>query len=196
MQKKQDIIDHAFELFYDQGFNTGVDAIMADTGISKRTLYKYFPSKEVLIAELVEHYRVNVIPLLRAEVERLSPDPKGRLIALFDVRQAKFAEGCFRGCFAVSAKLEYACRNPQIEAASEAMMADMTGLMREFCVLTGHSDPDTLTAQAMVLFNGAVVAAQASRSAAPFDTAKGILRALLSFPRPRGERVAEQSEAG
>ncbi|UDF02818.1 TetR/AcrR family transcriptional regulator [Asticcacaulis sp. AND118] len=179
-QKKQDIIDHAFELFYDHGFSLGVDAVMADTGISKRTLYKYFPSKEALIAELVDHYREQSLPQLRAAVEALSPDPKGRLMALFDVRQALFAQGCFRGCLAVSARLEYGGRQPEIEAAAVAMFADMRALVGDLSALTGHPHPDVLAEQAMVLFNGAVVAAQATRSAAPFDAAKSVLKVLLN----------------
>lgn len=180
MQKKQDIIDHAFELFYDRGFSTGVDAVMADTGISKRTLYKYFPSKEALIAQLVAHYRENVFPQLRAAIEALSPDPKGRLLALFDYRQSLFAQGCFRGCFAVAAKLEYTERNAEIEAAAVTMFEDMQGLMFELCELSGHPDSKALSAQAMVLFNGAMVAAQTTRSPAPYDDAKAVLRVLLA----------------
>jgi len=179
-QKKQDIIDHAFELFYDHGFSLGVDAVMDGTGISKRTLYKYFPSKEALIAELVEHYREQSLPQLRAGVEALSPDPKGRLMALFDLRQSLFAEGCFRGCLAISARQEYGGRQPEIEAAALAMFADMQALMRDLSRLTGHPDPDRLADQAIVLFNGAVVAGQATRSPAPFDAAKSVLRTLLN----------------
>ena len=55
--KRQEIIDAAYRCFYDGGFHaTGVDTVMADTGISKRTLYKYFPSKEHLIEAVLEHY--------------------------------------------------------------------------------------------------------------------------------------------
>jgi AcrR family transcriptional regulator len=38
-------------LFYGQGIRAiGVDTIAAETGISKRTLYNYFTSKDALIA--------------------------------------------------------------------------------------------------------------------------------------------------
>jgi len=44
------ILDTAGRLFYGQGIRAvGVDTIAAEIGISKRTLYNYFPSKDELI---------------------------------------------------------------------------------------------------------------------------------------------------
>ncbi len=51
------MISAAYSLFYKNGFHaTGVDAIMEKAGISKRTLYKYFASKEALIVASIEYY--------------------------------------------------------------------------------------------------------------------------------------------
>src|SRR5918996_471952 len=44
------ILETADRLFYGQGIRAvGVDTIAAEVGISKRTLYNYFPSKDELI---------------------------------------------------------------------------------------------------------------------------------------------------
>jgi AcrR family transcriptional regulator len=49
--KRLEIVKWVFDRFYEGGFYvTGIDTAMAGSGISKRTLYKYFPSKEQLIA--------------------------------------------------------------------------------------------------------------------------------------------------
>ena len=54
--KKQDIIRLAYDVFYKHGFHaTGVDKLLNDSGISKRTMYKYFRSKEELIAATIAH---------------------------------------------------------------------------------------------------------------------------------------------
>ena len=43
------ILETAGRLFYGQGIRAvGVDTIAAEIGISKRTLYNYFPSKDEL----------------------------------------------------------------------------------------------------------------------------------------------------
>jgi AcrR family transcriptional regulator len=50
------ILDCSYELFYRQGFNrVGVDEIAAGAGVTKRTLYDHFPSKDDLLAAALEH---------------------------------------------------------------------------------------------------------------------------------------------
>ncbi len=173
--KKRDIIEHAFNAFYDRGFSLGVDAVMADTGISKRTLYKYFPSKEDLVTELLRYYRDAALRGLRAGVEALSPDPHGRLNALFEVRKAMFDEETSRGCFAVSALIEFRAGQPDIEVAAHQMIADLKQFIGELCEIGGFVNPQRLADEALLLFQGAIVAAQVQQSPAPFDLARSIL---------------------
>src|SRR6266481_9586237 len=52
---KERILETADRLFYLQGIRAvGVDTIAAETGISKRTLYNHFPSKNELISAYLE----------------------------------------------------------------------------------------------------------------------------------------------
>lgn len=53
--RKVDLVSRAaWELFLDQGFSaTSMDAIAKAAGVSKATLYAYFPSKEALFASLI-----------------------------------------------------------------------------------------------------------------------------------------------
>jgi AcrR family transcriptional regulator len=50
MKMRERILKTADRLFYLRGIRAvGVDTIGAEIGISKRTLYNYFPSKDALI---------------------------------------------------------------------------------------------------------------------------------------------------
>jgi AcrR family transcriptional regulator len=53
--RKLDVVTRAaWELFFDQGFSaTSMDAVAKAAGVSKTTLYAYFPSKEALFASLI-----------------------------------------------------------------------------------------------------------------------------------------------
>lgn len=65
-EKRQSIIDAANALFLEQGFDkTSMVEINERAACSKRTLYSYFPSKEVLFVEamtdLVEHHMDDIL---------------------------------------------------------------------------------------------------------------------------------------
>ena len=52
--KRRQITDAARRLFLSQGFaRTSMDAITAEAGVSKQTLYAYFPSKDDLLLAIV-----------------------------------------------------------------------------------------------------------------------------------------------
>lgn len=60
---KERILKIADKLFYLQGIRAiGVDTIAAEIGISKRTLYNHFPSKDALIAAYLERRFVRPPP--------------------------------------------------------------------------------------------------------------------------------------
>ncbi len=52
---KERILDYSRQRFFDEGFQTvSMDEIAAGLGISKKTFYKYFPSKEDLLRQVAE----------------------------------------------------------------------------------------------------------------------------------------------
>src|SRR6185437_202624 len=57
------ILNAANRLFYQKGIRAiGVDAIAAEAGISKRSLYDTFPSKEALIAAYLQRRMLPIPP--------------------------------------------------------------------------------------------------------------------------------------
>ncbi len=54
---RQHIIDTAYSLFYQRGFRrVGVDGVAEHAGLTKRTLYYHFASKDELLAAVLEHH--------------------------------------------------------------------------------------------------------------------------------------------
>ena len=53
-QTRDRILASAYRLFYREGFlRAGVDAVATEAGVTKRTLYNHFPSKDALIAAVL-----------------------------------------------------------------------------------------------------------------------------------------------
>jgi AcrR family transcriptional regulator len=61
------ILRAAYRLFYAEGFTrTGVDAIAAVAGITKRTLYYHFDSKDALVAEVLDQHHLHALAEVRS----------------------------------------------------------------------------------------------------------------------------------
>ena len=96
---KQRILETADRLFYLQGIRAvGVDTIAAEIGISKRTLYNHFPSKDELIAAYLEGRFMQAPPSDKPPVEQI--------LGTFDRLERGFASKGFRGCPFVNAVAE------------------------------------------------------------------------------------------
>jgi AcrR family transcriptional regulator len=172
------ILAAADRLFYRKGIRAvGVDAVAAEAGISKRSLYDTFPSKDALVAAYLR--------------QRMQPPsatdqpPAQQVLALFDQLQARFAKDDFRGCAFVNAVTELAddCATARAIARQykEARRQHIVSLLRQ----AGAADAHTLGSHVALLIEGAIasmlvandpaVAAQARDAAAILMRAGGAL---------------------
>ena len=96
---KERILETADRLFYLRGIRAvGVDTIAAEIGISKRTLYNHFPSKDALIsAYLARRFR---------QAPPSDKPPVEQILGTFDRLERRFASKGFRGCPFVNAVAE------------------------------------------------------------------------------------------
>ncbi|HSA58315.1 MAG TPA: TetR/AcrR family transcriptional regulator [bacterium] len=180
LNKREEIIQRAFKIFYDGGFHaTGVDTLLADSGISKRTLYKYFRSKEELIAAIVEHYQNLLFQDVSKEMVKRSSDPKEQILYLFDQKREEFEAKNYNGCFAVNAKLEFEGKDKQIEAACKTLYEKLEEFVAALCTQAKCKQPKKVARQIMILFEGAVVLGQMHRDPSIPETAKKLARELL-----------------
>src|ERR1700750_1371845 len=101
---KDRILETADRLFYLQGIRAvGVDTIAAETGISKRTLYNHFPSKDALIlAYLERRFR----EITSADAGLPAPPPAEQILGVFERLERTIGRHGFRGCPFVNAVAE------------------------------------------------------------------------------------------
>jgi AcrR family transcriptional regulator len=83
-ETRRRIVEAAYELFYRKGFTrSGVDAIAARAGVTKRTLYAHFASKDDLLAAALQHIDALAMARIRKWGDRLAGDPDAMLDTLF-----------------------------------------------------------------------------------------------------------------
>ena len=81
---KRRILDAAYDLFYRKGFNrVGVDEIAAASGVTKRSLYYHFQSKDELLASVLELQHELGLARIRKYEDRYKGDPAEILAVLF-----------------------------------------------------------------------------------------------------------------
>ena len=143
------IMQAADRLFYSKGIRSvGVDAVAAEAGISKRSLYDTFPSKDALIAA---YLRGRAQPLPDSALP-----PAERVLALFDQLHARFLQGDFRGCPFVNAVTELADDCADARAIAAAYKQERRQYLARLLGSAGAADPDTLAGQIALLFEGAI----------------------------------------
>ncbi len=143
------IMAAADRLFYRKGIRTvGVDAVAAEAGISKRSLYDTFPSKDALVAA---YLRRRILPFPTTD-----QSPADQVLALFDQLHSRFAEGDFRGCPFVNAVTELAEDCETARAIASDYKEERRRHIASLLTKAGAPCPDLLASQITLLFEGAI----------------------------------------
>jgi AcrR family transcriptional regulator len=176
--KKLEIVKYAFDRFYDAGFHaTGMEAALAGSGISKRTLYKYFPSKEDLIEAVLQLYSEGVVHELFDPVAHIS-DPREQILEFFDVRKVT-GRMLTRGCLGAKAAQEYAGKHERIVELGIAASSRGEVKFLELCKRAGFAKPQRLAKQLNLLLQGALALSHASGETSAFLLAKDVASVVL-----------------
>lgn len=149
---KERILDTAERLFYGAGIRaTGVDTIAAEVGISKRTLYNHFPSKDALIAAYLK----------RGFTEQHTSErpPLEQILRLFDRLERGFGSKDFRGCRFVNAVAELGDDDRAARRIAIDFKEGRRLWFRERLVQIDARDADALATQLAMLVDGAIAMA-------------------------------------
>jgi len=108
-ETRQQIIDAAYTLFYQSGFmRTGVDAIANAAGITKRTLYQHFGSKDELIEAVLEYQHEIALERIRRWADCITGKPDQMVETIFE-KLAQWAAGAeWQGSGFTRAAVEFA----------------------------------------------------------------------------------------
>ena len=146
---KARILETADRLFYLRGIRAvGVDTIAAETGISKRTLYNHFPSKDELIAAYLQR-RFTQAPAS-------DKPPAEQILGTFDRLERGFASKGFRGCPFVNAVAELGSEDTPVKKIAIAFKESRRLWFRDLLRQLGVADPEGLATQLTLLVDGSI----------------------------------------
>lgn len=146
---KERILQTADRLFYLDGIRAvGVDTIAAAIGISKRTLYNHFPSKDALITAYLERRFVNARPSDKSPVEQI--------LGTFDSLERRFSAKDFRGCPFVNAVAELGSKDRAVKKIAVAFKESRRLWFRARLEELGVAGADALATQLQLLVDGSI----------------------------------------
>ena len=167
------ILATAGRLFYGQGIRAvGVDTVAAEIGISKRTLYNYFPSKDDLILAYLSRHFVQAKSSDRPLLEQI--------LRYFDWLERWFASDTFRGCPFVNAVAELGDPTHPGTKMAVAFKEQRRLWLRDALTQMKVADPDGLATQVAILVEGAIIAALVRGDPSVARAAKAAARILLT----------------
>jgi AcrR family transcriptional regulator len=187
------ILEAVDRLFYRQGLQAvGVDAIAAELGMSKKTLYRHFPSKdELVIAYLKGRFRPLPAPSDRPPAEQILKNFE------WFARSLAIAED-YRGCAYLNALAELGDENSEARKLAVAFKESRRLWYRELLSRLDIDDPDMLATQLALLIDGAYAAMLVRKDPSVGQAAIAAARVLLKnagirmAPKSTGERVERQ----
>ena len=178
--KREELIQTGAKLFAKNGFHaTGVDTIAEQSGVTKKTLYSHFRSKEELVLAVLHHYDSLARNEFMRRVEAAAKTPKARLLAIFDVAEHWFRQTNFFGCLFINAIGEYSATETPIRQVCMEYKRLLKGYIRGLCEQAGADNAEKLAEEIALLLEGATVTAQVSQQPKAAKVAKGVAKALV-----------------
>jgi AcrR family transcriptional regulator len=183
MSKPDLLIHTAFKLFYEHGIHAvGVNAILAETGVAKKTLYRHFGSKDALV-EAVLIYRDQVFMDWLTSRMMAAGEGKSAILALFDALDDWFHDRVdvllpFKGCFFVKVNGEFS--NHTVNDLCQKHKQNITSFIQ--ANLVGCSSalvPSDLAQSVSLLKEGAISQAYVAGDLEAAKRAKAMAVALL-----------------
>ncbi|MFB9236864.1 TetR/AcrR family transcriptional regulator [Plantactinospora siamensis] len=170
----------ADRLFYKRGIHAvGVDLIAAEAGVTKKTIYDRFGSKEQLVVEYLADRDERWSARLSEALERAPSDARHQVSAVFEAAAAWMAEDSPRGCSMINARAEITDAEHPARAVIDGQKARMLALFTDLAGRVAPDDADRLGRTLLLLHEGALVAHGLGLFPDPIRHAREAAEALL-----------------
>ncbi|MEV7890614.1 TetR/AcrR family transcriptional regulator [Streptomyces sp. NPDC002817] len=151
---RERLLEAAATLTYRDGVGIGVEALCKAAGVSKRSLYQLFASKDELLAvSLGERASAFAAGLLPAADGGRSP--RERILHVFEQLEEQAGAPDFQGCRYLAAQIELKDQSHPASQVAHEVKENLTAFFRAEAERGGASHPDLLARQLSLVFDGA-----------------------------------------
>ena len=196
IQTRERIIDVANRLFYEEGIRAvSVDTISEKAGISKKTLYYHFKSKDDLIAAYLTARDQPNLALFETWFEEAEGDVADKVATIFTRLARNARHPRWKGCgfLRTAAELANMPGHPAVKIGA-AHKKKFEAWLGEKFTASGLSDPQELARHIVLLMDGVFSTVLIHRDAGYADSAARAACAMIaSAPRTASPSRASQA---
>jgi AcrR family transcriptional regulator len=154
---RERILATADRLFYNEGIHAvGIQRVVAESAVTRVTLYRHFPSKDHLIAAYLERRGEYDHDQVDGIIAAHPDDPRSALDELATALTRDDFGAVQRGCPFINASAEFTGSHAARVQARE-IRSWVTGRIEELLRQLDHRDPRATAEQLMMVRTGAVV---------------------------------------
>jgi TetR/AcrR family transcriptional regulator, transcriptional repressor for nem operon len=198
---RERLVDAAMQLFWEKGYNsTSIADVLKAADANAGSLYHFFPTKQDLLAAVLDRYLEGIYPMLLDPAWEGVDDPLERVFALLArYRELLVETDCFYGCPIGSLALELHEPDPPVRERMAANFAAWTAAVERCLADAGARLPADLDRRALAQFilttmEGGVMQSRTHREIGPFDACVAQLRRY--FAALQAEAAASPAPAG
>lgn len=167
------------KLIYANGITaTGVDLIARESGVSRKTIYDKFSTKEGLIAEVLCQRDQRWMSWFVLSTSKFT-DPRDRLLSTFDALEEWFFAPDFNGCAFINAAGELGNTSDVISEVSKQHKVNLLEYLESLAIELGVNDPEHLAVDFLLLLDGAITLAKVMGNKHAARNGKLIAKLLL-----------------
>jgi AcrR family transcriptional regulator len=158
---RERILETALRLFYAEGVKaTGIDKIIAESGVAKMSFYRHFPAKADLVCAFLEERHRRWMTWFTGSVAAHTPARGSAFLAVADALAEWLASPEFRGCAFINIAAELPDQESRERAIAAAHKHDLERLLEDYAAADGLAPAEEAARLALIVVDGAIVRAQ------------------------------------
>lgn len=181
MKMRDKILNTATMLFESRGIQaSGVDTIISEAGVAKATLYKHFPSKNLLITAYLREKSDRFYAWLDSRLTSQKASSLDILVSLCELVEQWIMTPEFHGLPFHIASVEFPDPEHPINQYSAVLATELQGYLSKIASKAGAKDPVALSQQLTILFEGAALVEKLNPGSGAATRAKNAAITLIN----------------
>ncbi|MCA1779869.1 MAG: TetR/AcrR family transcriptional regulator [Xanthomonadaceae bacterium] len=177
---REQLLETAVRLFYEHGCTaTGIDRLLAESGVAKMTLYKNFGSKGNLILAATQRMRDQHHARMKDYIEARAKTPRDKIMALFDFIDDWVSSDDFHGCPFINVATEFGDLEHPAHRAAALYKREQRDYFMRLARMAGMAEPEELVDKLVLLIEGAVVLSHVGGDRKSIAIARAMAQQLL-----------------